>query len=212
MIVGGVVVVLIVVVVVTLGVLNPPRKGVIASDRLGPEQGEQVADYLARAADSLMPVDGARYALASLSAEITPSDAARLAGDLRVSQVLYRVPMPRVQTPLVVVGVGAGSEPITASAGVAAAQLSSAGAVTDRAAQVNAASIARLGQGCACVVALTVRGATQQLVDLSHRAGVRAVEALPPDAVFGRFAVTPLLPEQVGLVTPGPDDGAVLPN
>ena len=30
---------------------------------------------------------------------------------------------------------------------------------------------------------------------------------LPGDAVAGRFAVSPLLPEQVEVVAPGPDDG-----
>jgi hypothetical protein len=35
------------------------------------------------------------------------------------------------------------------------------------------------------------------------------VEALPPDAVSGKFAVEPLLPEHIDVVGPLPDDGPV---
>ena len=45
LIVGAAVVALVVAVVVAVGMANPPRKGVLLSDRLGPEQGEQVAAY-----------------------------------------------------------------------------------------------------------------------------------------------------------------------
>lgn len=210
LIVGAAVVALVVAVVVAVGMANPPRKGVLLSDRLGPEQGEQVAAYVERAAGSLGKADGDRYALVSLTAELTPADAARLADGVRVSQVSYRVPMPRVQTPLVTVGVGAGSEALIRSAGYAAGQVGAAS--TDRGARINAVSASRIGSGCACVVALTVRAGTDRLIELEARPRVRAVEALPVDAVFGRFAVAPLLPEQVDVVEPGPDDGEILPN
>lgn len=38
---------------------------------------------------------------------------------------------------------------------------------------------------------------------------VRAVEALPPDAVWERFAVRPLQPQQVDAAYPLPDGGPV---
>jgi hypothetical protein len=44
---------------------------------------------------------------------------------------------------------------------------------------------------------------------VAGRDGVRAVEALPPDAVSGKFAVEPLLPEYIDVVGPLPDDGPV---
>lgn len=45
---------------------------------------------------------------------------------------------------------------------------------------------------------------------LRSTSAVRAVEALHADAVFGRFAIRPLLPEHAETVSPGPDDGAVV--
>jgi hypothetical protein len=54
-----------------------------------------------------------------------------------------------------------------------------------------------------------VRGTPAELTELAGRADVRAVQALPPDAVSGKFAVEPLLPEYVDVVAPLPDDGPV---
>ena len=59
----------------------------------------------------------------------------------------------------------------------------------------------------ACVIGLVVRAPTAVLADIAATDGVRAVEALPADAVAGRFSVSPLLPEHVDVVLPGPDDG-----
>ena len=63
--------------------------------------------------------------------------------------------------------------------------------------------------GCACVVTVVVRGTAAELTEVADRADVRAVQALPPDVVSGKFAVEPLLPEYVDVVAPLPDDGDV---
>ncbi|MEV0761007.1 hypothetical protein [Nocardia sp. NPDC050435] len=198
-----------------LGALNPPRPLGVGTDRLGPEQGETVADYLARARDSLRGEEsGERWALVSFTRELVPAEIPAHSGGLRIGQVLHRVPLPRVQTPIVTVGVPAGDGVAVASAGDAAWQLEaqlahdrSAGVLDDRALRVTTVSIARLREGCACTVGLVVRGTLPQLRALGNE--VRAVEALPADAVDGHFAVSPLLPVYTDRVAPLPDDGPV---
>ncbi|MFE3289863.1 hypothetical protein [Rhodococcus sp. NPDC059234] len=199
-----------VVLVLLLGVLTPPRPSSIATDRLGPDSGEPVADYLDRARTSLADLDGAsqRWALVSFDPEQTAAQAYRTAGGVRVSQVLFRVPLDRVQTQLIVVDV-AGEESVLRAPAVAAGRLSGSTGEWDRQGRVDAVSASRLAQDCPCVVGLTVRGDPDRLRELAAAPGVRAVEALPADAVFGRFAVNPLLPEQTQAASPGPDDGEV---
>ncbi|MGW4481618.1 hypothetical protein [Rhodococcus triatomae] len=198
--------------VVALGAANPPTPIPISTDRLGPDAGEPVADYLARAGDTLHDdvVDGtdARWGLVSFDHEVTAAEADALTGDVRISQLWFRVPVDRVQTPIVPVGV-AGSESIARASGLAAVQLRGTTGEWDRQAQVDAVSSLRLAQDCACVVAATVRGPLDEVAELEEVDGVRVVEVLPADAVFGRFAVRPLLPEQTETVAPGPDDGEV---
>ncbi|MFC4602126.1 hypothetical protein [Rhodococcus kronopolitis] len=205
--------------VVALGAANPPTRTPVATDRLGPDSGEPVAEYLDRARASLADTDtdtAEHWALVSLTAELTDADAYRLAvgapGDpasrVRVSELLFRVPVERVQTPLVVVGV-AGPESAARAADVAAGRLQGSAGEWDRQARVDAVSAARLSADCACVVGMTVRGDPEALRALAATPGVRSVEALPADAVFGRFAVVPLLPGQAETVAPGPDDGDV---
>lgn len=202
--------------VVVLGVLNPPQRPPVATDRLGPDSGEPVAQYLDRAAAGLADLDTAaaeaaspeHWALVSLTTERTAPDAYRLAAGVRVSELLFRVPLDRVQTPLVVVGI-AGERSAARAAAVAAGRMQGSAGEWDRQAQIDAVSAARLSADCACVVGLTVRGDPAALRALAATPGVRSVEALPADAVFGRFAVVPLLPEQTGTVAPGPDDGEV---
>ncbi|SEL76397.1 hypothetical protein [Rhodococcus maanshanensis] len=198
------------VLVVVLGLANPPRPTPIATDRLGPDTGEVVAEYLDRAADSVAGSDtDQHWALVSLGPEATVDQAYRLAGGVRISQVLFRVPIERVQTQLIVVDVPGDEAAVRRSPLVAAGRLQGSAGEWDRQARIDAVSAGRLADGCACVVGMTVRGDLAQLRALASRPGVRAVEALPADAVHGRFAVVPLLPEHVDVVRPGPDDGEV---
>ncbi|MGB7238360.1 MAG: hypothetical protein WBD41_20600, partial [Rhodococcus sp. (in: high G+C Gram-positive bacteria)] len=91
-----------VLVVVTLvlfavvGVMNPlPRPGV-NTDRLGPDNGETVADYTSRSVQSVQDAaadEDLHWALVSFAAATSPSTAYESAGGTRIAQVLIRVPM-----------------------------------------------------------------------------------------------------------------------
>ncbi|PFX05616.1 hypothetical protein CJ469_01034 [Nocardia farcinica] len=206
-----------------LGVLVPPRESGVGTDRLGPEHGEAVADYRARARQSLDGADTAeRWALVSFTAPLPPGQLTGLGADLRIAQVLYQVPMPRVRTPLTVVPVPAGAAAVLASAEAAASQLRDAldpnaldpdtidrNTADERYRRVLGVAAQRLTDGCACAVGVVVRGPLDRLRTLAENPAVRAVEALPADAIAGRFGVVPLLPEHVDVVAPGPDDGPV---
>ncbi|MBF6496406.1 hypothetical protein IU412_09130 [Nocardia cyriacigeorgica] len=203
-----------VVVLIAVGAVQQPRSEGVSTDRLGPEQGESVADYRARAQDSLAGTDAAEHwALVSFTEYRAPQYLPELAGGLRIGRVLYQVPLPRVQTQLVTVQVPATEEVVLRSAEDAAWQLLDQlrrGIVVDeRTEQIITASAARLRGGCACAVGLVVRGSMDQLRNLAERNGIRAVEALPADAVAGAFAVVPLLPDATGVIGPAPDDGPV---
>ncbi|MBF6471506.1 MULTISPECIES: hypothetical protein [Nocardia] len=194
--------------VFALGALNPPYRAPVSTDRLGPDRGEQVADYLARSGDSLNAQDDEQHwALVSFTEPLVPEQIPAHSGSLRIAQVLYRVPIPRVQTPLVVVPVPEGIAAAVDSAPYAAWLLPRP--ADDRSARVVEVSAARLRGGCACVVGLVVRGTPAQLRNLAAQNGIRAVQALPADAVAGSFAVAPLLPDYRDVVLPGPDDGPV---
>ncbi|WP_327114561.1 hypothetical protein OHB12_34900 [Nocardia sp. NBC_01730] len=197
-----------VVLIVALGVLNPPRKAGVFTDRLGPDRGEQVADYLARARDSLTGSDGDQHwALLSFTEPLGPERIPDYTVGLRVAQVLYRVPIPRVQTPLVAVPVPEDVGAAVDSAGYAAWLLPRPS--DNRSGRIVGVSAARLRAGCACVVGLVARGPLTALRNLASQNGIRAVQALPADALAGRFAVVPLLPDYLDVVLPGPDDGPV---
>ncbi|AVH24400.1 hypothetical protein C5E43_02795 [Nocardia cyriacigeorgica] len=203
----------VVVVLIAVGAMQPPRSEGVSTDRLGPEQGESVADYLARARDSLSGTDVAEHwALVSFTEYQTPQRLPELAGGLRIGRVLYQVPLPRVQTQLVTVQVPATEEVVLRSAEDAAWQLLDQlrrGSVDERTEKIITVSAARLRDGCACAVGLVVRGTLDQLRNLAARNGIRAVQALPADAVAGAFAVVPLPPDATGVVGPAPDDGPV---
>ncbi|MDI9896796.1 hypothetical protein QM797_18915 [Rhodococcus sp. IEGM 1381] len=193
-----------------VGNLNPQRQLGVGTDRLGPDSGEQVTDYLARAETSLL-TEGAepRWGSVSFDRELTTEQAYAAANGVRISLVLFRVPLDRVQTPILTVGVPGSERSVLNSTARAAGQIQESFGVGDRQAQLEAVSQRRLLSGCACVVTLVVRGTAAELSEVAGRDGVRAVEALPPDAVSGKFAVEPLLPEYVDIVGPLPDDGPI---
>lgn len=199
-----------------LGILNPPRDLGVRTDRLGPENAERVSDYLARAADSLTVEDNAdHWALLSFTEPLPPDQLSAHTGGLRIGQVLYQVPIPRVRTPLTTIPVPANETAIRASAASAAGLMRSAstGEVSDeRYRRILQVSAQRLEAGCACAVAVVVRGPLDRLRELRADPAIRAVEALPADAVAGHYGVAPLLPEHTETVLPGPDDGPVPGN
>ena len=205
--------------VVGVGFANPVPTPPITTDTLGPDSGEAVPDYLDRARDSVASVDGPVWALVSFTKALTVDEVitstssvqvpgAEVSG-VRVSRVMFRVPIERVQTPLMSVPVPDNDEAVRRSPGVAATRLVSLGGDTDRQQQVALASAKRLSAGCACAVGVLVRATPEGLEAIEHDSNVRAVEALPSDASPWLAAVRPLLPEYVDVVAPGPDDGPV---
>ena len=74
---------------------------------------------------------------------------------------------------------------------------------------LHALTAARIRAGDPAIIGLVVRAPPAQLRTLAQRPGVRAVEALPSDAVWGRFAVRPLQPQQLETASPLPDAGPV---
>lgn len=69
-----------------------------------------------------------------------------------------------------------------------------------------------VAHGGEAVIGVIVRADIAQLralADAPDASAVRSVEALPPDAAWGRFAVRPLLPGYTDVVAPLPDDAAV---
>ena len=205
--------------VVGVGFANPVPTPPIRTDTLGPDSGEAVPDYLDRARDSVASVDGPVWALVSFTKALTVDEVitstssvqvpgAEVSG-VRVSRVMFRVPIERVQTPLMSVPVPDNDEAVRRSPGVAATRLASLGGDTDRQQQVALASAKQLSAGCACAVGVLVRATPEGLDAIARESNVRAVEALPSDASPWLAAVRPLLPEYVDVVAPGPDDGPV---
>ncbi|MDQ4094343.1 MAG: hypothetical protein M3143_13425 [Actinomycetota bacterium] len=185
--------------------------------RLGPEAGEPVAEYLRRAGASLPATEaGSVWALVQLDSYLTPGRAAELAHGVRLSRVVLRVPLPRVQTALIFRDVP-GQRPIAelTEALRSAAQDRAAVAVREapggRSAAVAVAEATQLRGGCACVLALLVFGDGEALQAVAARPGVRAVHAALPDTPIQDIAISPLLPEQVDTAGPVPDDGPVPP-
>ncbi|WP_063041915.1 hypothetical protein, partial [Nocardia pseudovaccinii] len=130
-----------VVLIVVLGVLNPPRPSGISTDRLGPERGEHVADYLARARDSLSGSDSdEHWALVSFTESLTPDQIPAHSGGLRIAAASHHVSIPRVNTPIVTVQLPAGNAVAVASADNAAWQLLAQHATDDRTNHINSVS------------------------------------------------------------------------
>src|SRR5699024_918312 len=160
--------------------------------------------YLRSAEASLAPQDGGggqdaspRWGLVSFEDGTAADDAARAVAPVRISEVLTHVPLDGMQTPVTAIQTPATDDP-AAMVGYAQKRAADriaarAGAASGRGGVVDQVTDA-LRSGCDCVVGLIVRGDLAHLRTIAGRPGVRAVEALPPDAVFCSFAVRPLMP------------------
>ena len=182
---------------------GPPAGSV----RLGPESGEAVAAYLARAAGTLPSPGATALALVQFADERTVADTPALGTPV---EAVFRVDIPRVQTALRFAPLepGAAAALDTARQRAAAAADADAGRLTGRARAVAAAEAAALTRpDCPCVVAMVVTadGAALQ----RPGAGVRVIEAAPQGVTLRELALSPLLPEQADRADPLPDDGPV---
>jgi hypothetical protein len=188
---------------------------ITGGQRLGPEAGEPVAGYLTRAAASLPAGDSPRWALVQLDSYLTPESAAELVRGVRLAKVVLRVPMPRVQTALItrdLPGQRSAAELTAALRSASADRLAaSRSAPAGRREAIAAAEATRLREGCACVLALLVFGDPGALRTIAARPGIRVVDAAIPDTPIQELAISPLLPEQIEVVGPVPDDGPVSP-
>ncbi|AVM65947.1 hypothetical protein C3V38_12270 [Dietzia sp. oral taxon 368] len=163
--------------------------------------------------------DAHRWALVSAGEAWSLAEAAGAVRGLpRVSGLSVQVPVEGVAMPVTGVAL---AEPVAGETGreavfgrgleQVAARLDLAPAGSDRAAAAAALTASRIRAGESAIIGLLVRGTTGQLHAVAGTPGVRAVEALPPDAVYERFAVRPLLPQQVDAALPLPDDAPVPP-
>lgn len=232
---AGVVIVLALVAILTALRTELPRRPGVMSDALGPENGEQISHYLARAAESLVTADdGAaddppRWGLITAAGAWTVPEAVGVVRGLpRVSGLYVQAPVPGVAMPVTGVMVAeqiageAGRGPVFGrglehamrrlEVGPAAGTGLPTPTSADRAAATTALTVARVRAGDPVIIGLLARGNPGQLRAVAAQPQVRAVEALPDDAVWGRFAVRPLQPQQVDAAVPLPDHAPVPPG
>ncbi|MCT1433407.1 hypothetical protein [Dietzia maris] len=250
----GVVIVVALVAILTALRTDPPRSPGVMTDALGPEDGERIDDYLARAADSLVTAGGGgdaargsggdddddhdddkalasdpdarRWALVTAGWAWTVPEAVGVVRELpRVSGLYVQVPVDGVAMPVTGVTLAepvageSGREPVFHRGLEQVTRRLEAGPPTGpgvpqppdagRAAATAALTVSRIRAGEPAIIGLLARGTTEQLRAVADQPWVRAVEALPPDAVWERFAVRPLQPQQVDAAFPLPDDGPV---
>ncbi|MGI8798253.1 MAG: hypothetical protein ACR2GE_02975 [Pseudonocardia sp.] len=196
---------------------DPPPAGSADSVRLGPEQGDDVAAYLARL-PALLPAAGAGPvpALVQFDAELDAAAALTAVAGAQPGQVVFRVPLPRVQTALRFQLLAAAPDSAAAAREIDFARQRAeqdaardAAARTGRAAAVATAEARALAQPCRCVLAVLVHADRATLDVIRARPGVRAVHAAPSRTAARDVALSPLLPEQQIAVTATPDDGPV---
>lgn len=161
--------------------------------------------------------DALRWALISAARAWTVADAEIVARDLpRVSELTVQVPVEGVAMPVTDVVLaepvaGEGSrEPVFGRGLEQVADGLQAGRPdADRAAATAALTASRIRSGDPAIIGMIVRASPTRLRAVAQLPGVRAVQALPPDAVWGRFAVHPLQPQQLETASPLPDSRPV---
>ncbi|WP_410810946.1 hypothetical protein [Micromonospora sp. 067-2] len=203
--------------------------------RVGVVDGDSVPGYLRSAAADLaalptaVPTSGdGTYALVTLEAYLPPQRLAAVLGDVSVSTVFGRVPLPGRQTEIVKVPALRVPEDVVAGmAQVAVRKDTEAADYRARAASVSgdgaaerelreryvsgaavaAAEAAAYRTGCACVYAAVVRATPGELRGVAARPDVRAVDPAPEVYRLERTVFTPPLPEQRDVVRPPADNG-----
>ncbi|MBM0278892.1 hypothetical protein [Micromonospora tarensis] len=201
--------------------------------RVGVTDGDSVPGYLRSAAADLAALqasaptaEGTTYALVTLDAYLPPQRLAAVLGDVPVSTVFGRVPLPGRQTEIVKIpalrvpdDVLAGMEQVAARKDTEAADYRARAAAVDgngggeqelrerytSGAEVAAAEAAAYRTGCSCVYAAVVRATPVALRGVATRPDVRAVDPAPEVYRLDRTVFTPPLPEQHDVVRPPAD-------
>ncbi|MBG6099601.1 hypothetical protein ACLQ3D_31010 [Micromonospora vinacea] len=204
--------------------------------RVGVADGDSVPGYLRSAAADLAALpgsapaaEGGTYALVTLDAYLPPQRLATVLGDVGVSTVFGRVPLPGRQTEIVKIpalrvpdDVVAGMRQVAARKETEAADYRARAAAVDgdgvgerelreqyaSGAEVAAAEAAAYRTGCACVYAAVVRATPVALRGVAARPDVRAVDPAPEVYRLDRTVFTPPLPEQFDVVRPPADTGS----
>ena len=179
--------------VVAAGVFGPqPHPLGVRSDHLGPDSGESTAEYQTRARDSLSTNDTRpHWALVSFSTESTLPQAVSVTTGGRIAQLLFRVPIPEQEPPILTVSVSAHPDAVIDSVRRSAAQALWTEYITPAATE-SANQLYRQNQACRCLIALVIRADPTRLRTIAGTPGIQAVQALPTDATAGHFGVTPL--------------------
>lgn len=199
--------------------------------RLGPEIGETTAGYEGTARTVLQALASSspgstRLALVSLRSYATPAQLQALLGGYQVRRVYLRAAvggLAAAELPYDIHG-ELGSSLLRAYADVALSRLAVqrsylayvATSLDDKAYHDDyAAYAANAGREvsayqhrCACLFTAIVEGPVGDLLALSKRAGIRAVQAAGKDRQLGTLFIAPLLPDTRGLVTKGPGTSA----
>lgn len=201
--------------------------------RVGVSEGDSIPGYLRSAGDELAalpdpaPSGGSTWALVSLTEYLPPAGLAPVLGDVGVSAVFGRVPLPGRQTEIVrIPALRVPDDVLAGMAGLAArkdreaadyrarsAELTGGDPQErelrqwyDSGAQVAAAEAAAYRAGCSCVYAAVVRAEPDALRTVATRPGVRAVDPAPEVDRLDRTVFTPPLPEQRDQVRPPADE------
>lgn len=179
-------------VVVAIGLATPPGRDLVQTDALGPEHGESAEQYRARAAASLEQVGGEeRWGMVSYTEAVAPDAAAQALVGVRISQVVVLLTQgDDTWTDWIDVAATPANREAARTA-LDEALRTSAGRMGESSRERDVAARSALVSGCACVQALVVRADGPTLRALALAPAVQAVEALPADAVYGRFAVRP---------------------
>ncbi|MEU8423636.1 hypothetical protein AB0C15_22450 [Micromonospora sp. NPDC048835] len=202
--------------------------------RVGVADGDSVPGYLRSAAADLAalpasaPAAEGTYALVTFDAYLPPQRLATVFGDVGVSTVFGRVPLPGRQTEIVKIpalrvpdDVVAGMAQVAARKEAEAADYRARAAAVEgdgvgerelreqyaTGAEVAAAEAAAYRTGCACVYAAVVRATPVALRGVAARPDVRAVDPAPEVYRLDRTVFTPPLPEQRDVVVPPADTG-----
>jgi hypothetical protein len=206
---------------------------------VGVPQGQSIPAYVAASRAELAALAARTqspdetYALVTLSAYLAPDRLAPVVGDVAVSAVYARVPLPRTQTEIVKIDAFRVPEDVVAGMALLAAdkdaealnyqelsgKLTGNGdaerrlrAVYDSGARVAAAEATAYRRHCSCVYAVIVRAPSALLARVAARAGVRAVDAAPEVRRLDRAVFLPPLPEQMDVARPPTDDAIPEPD
>lgn len=160
--------------VTAIGMLAPAQQPGVQGDMLGPQPGEEMSEYVARAETSLQNAGAqSAYALVTFDAPCDPAAAAR-----RVSIAARVDALLLVDAPAHPIPEPAGSED---RADVFAREAQRA---------ANRAQAKGVALNPTAIGAVVVYAPGDDLRAIAETAGVRAVEALPSDAVWGMFGIT----------------------